>query len=337
MKLNSVEIHPKIPFKNVLILKFTVGYPVKYADSRLNEQHRAVESYIIMVAKADDGWHTYNNAIYSFGEKITSEFARGIQNAYDKLDLNAKVVLRDNIIETKLPTLIENYLDNLAKQRGVVIEGTIVREMDSAYMLFYFADNNYEFIGSITMQLLTELNGIGEIIYMGSLDYEEDIPYFYYFAQTKGINASNFRLMHTKWEFDGNELNEENEGIFTNSGLFYPKYFSKYNVNLVLVQDRNNEMKRRICEEVEASDENTIYECAIKSSWFTDFHDKIISRKVGAVTTWWSSDGNTHLDSYYIIYDRMSMSFLSALNELYTMDSRKNHRNIIVGSRILRE
>lgn len=337
MKISAEEIDTKSPLNNALILKFTVGYPVKFTDSRLKEEQRTIDSYVIMIAKVNDEWHTYNNAISSYGEKISSEFARGIQKAYDNLKLDAEVVFKDNIIETKLPAPLGGYLDSLANQKGVIIEETVVRESDSAYLLFYFTDDNYEFISQNTMQLLIELNGIGEIIYMGPLNYEGDIPYFYDFAQRRGVQTSKFRLIHTKWEFKGNEVNEENDGIFSNRGLFYAKYFGKDKVNLILAQHSEEKLGAGKCDKIEVNGENMVYECVVDSSWFSDLYDNIVSRKVGPVSMWWVSDGSTCLDNYYIIYDRSSTAFLYGMKQLYRMEQRKNHRNILAGSRILKE
>jgi len=337
MTLQIGEQNLKLPLENVLIIKFTVGFPVKLSTPRVKDDFKNVESYIIMLSKVGDHWHTYNNSLISYGRGVASEFARNIQRAYDNVNLDAEVVMNNDIIDSKMPTLLEQYLDKMIKHEGIVIEQTVLRELDSAYFIFYFTNNNYEFISKITLELLFALNGIGEIIYFGPMNHVNKIPFYYNFLATKGIDLSNFRLIRTIWEFKGNEIEEKVDGLFTNKGIFYPKFYGKEKVDLYLIQKRDEKIRKGNCNLIVEENGIRILECKENSDWFNDFFHNIVSRRIGPVTMWWESDGSRILQNNYIVYDRSSMNFLLGLKELFEMEKRRDHRNILISSKILKD
>lgn len=337
MTLQVGEQNFKLPLENVLIVKFTVGFPVKLNAPRVKDDLRNVESYIIMLSKVGNHWHTYNNSFISYGRGVASEFAKNIQRAYDNANLDAEVVMNNDIIDSKMPTVLEEYLDKMIEHEGIVIEQTVLRELDSAYFVFYFTNDNYEFIGKNTLQLLFSLNGIGEIIYLGPMNYKNNTPFYYNFLKEKGLNLSNFRLIKTVWEFKGNEIEEKVEGLFTNKGIFYPKFFGSEKVNLYLIQNRDEKIKKGNCRKIEEGNGIRILECKENSDWFNDFFNNIVSKKVGPVTMWWESDGSKVLQNNYIVYDKSSMNFLLGLKELFEMEKRRNHRNILISNKILKD
>ncbi len=337
MQLQVSPENANLPLENVLIVKFTVGFPVVLNAPRVRDYLRKVESYVIMLSKVGEHWHTYNNAFTSYGREVASEFAKNIQRAYNNANLDAEVVMNNDIIDSKMPTLLEEYLDKLMEQEGIILEQAVIRELDSAYLIFYFTNSNYEFMSKNILQLLFAINGMGEIIYFGPLNYRSKIPFLYNFLAARGLNLSNFRVMKTVWEFKGNEIEEKVEGLFSNKGIFFPKFFGKEKVSLYLIQDENEEIKKGNCKRIEEGNGIKVYECKENSDWFEDFYNNIISKRTGPVTMWWSSDGVKTLENNYVIYDKSSMNFLLGLKELFDMEKRRDHRNIMISSKILND
>ncbi len=327
----------KKPFENVLIMKFKVGYPVKIQNKRIREEYRLVDRYLIMLVKVDDHWHTFNSSFASYGKSIAYDFSQDIQRAYDNQNLDAEVTLRGDIIDSKMPTVLERFLDKMIERDGIILENLILREMESAYVVLYFSNDNYEYVSKYAVELILDTENIGEIIYLGPIFQENNLPFYYTFLKKGGFDLSNFRLLRTRWVFEGNQINEKVDGLFSNKGLYFPKYFSNNKVNLYMIQENNVNLKKGNCRVVEKRNDLIAYECREDSDWFRDFYDNIISGKVGPVSMWWESDGEKYLENYYVMYDSLSMIFLAGLKQLFEMEKRKDHVNILSGSRLLEE
>ncbi len=282
--------------------------------------------------RRDNKWYVYIDKLKSLPVQDLKSLVSQMEYEYERQGNNIEIVLEDKIIRKGLTAASNDFLDTLANTDGVIIYSVALMGLNDTIVGIKFPESVSLKVSDLILNYINSAPFDVEILKLDK-ENDDDIPSFFKFHNLIKFDYSKLLLIKTRWEMTGEELKEQNGGIYLNEMKFTIKLFDPESAPIigefssdVSPQNVKGNAKFKII----GGNTGRIVEFDIKSKWFHDFYEDVVKPTSGPFFYWGYSDGKGNIDNYYIIPKRNQVLFLKGLKKHWSEPSRVNHKNMIM-------
>lgn len=236
------------------------------------------------------------------------------------------VEVQNGVLEMELPSFLlpfENEIDSIP---GCRISPNLLRIKGDVYIAVEYHDTVSERVGKTLMNFISK-NHIfkKELVYTGKQTH--GVPYILGLYRDNGNSLDNLFMISTVWEFKGDQIVYQNQGVFQNTGNYVPKCFVNGKKDKLIFKTENPGVLGNL--EYDSVDENEhIVEINVSSRFFSDFYNEVIRKYSGPIFCQMEVS-KTRQTSYYIVEMSHQTLFLTGLLNNWKKEARADHVNYI--------
>jgi hypothetical protein len=324
--------HSKFGFKQII---FEANFPTPLPSKFVREYYGNDLNQKFPSSFFRDGneWFLFIEKFRNLSIQEIERIVDMIVEEYDKYfpDINAQrfIKIDGKFIRRGLSEMANSFFNEMASTPGTIILPMALIGFDSMiFSIIYHESNALKVTENVTN--LMENTPYHIDIEVRGTDINNFEP-FTRFLKRSMIPQDNFMLVKTQWLIDSDIIKSENDGIFQNSALFYPKFFDHTDMDsqMHLILELDSEEFFGNQENVTWLDrENKIAEVKISSYWATDVIRYVLLKLGSGFIYKGKSKGNL-MDNYFIMESRNLNIFLRGLREYLNDQKRIFHKNVI--------
>ncbi len=234
--------------------------------------------------------------------------------------------IRNGILEMEIPQFLKPFVDEVYEQPGCRITPNLLRVGGDVFLSVEYPEVLAQKVASIVKEFIEQDDLFQkEVIEAGKK--QQGIPVLLRMYKNTGHDLGDFVMVTTVWELDDKIRENENQGVFSNTGSYVPKSFVD-NSNDKLIFKKNESEIFGSAEHIVVDKENKIVEFTVSSRFFSDFFNNVAKVYTGPIFMHPVVMKSKQI-TYLIIERRREEIFLKALQEHWKLDARKDHFNYI--------
>ncbi len=262
-------------------------------------------------------------------EKIIEIMVNEYNNYFTNIDAHEFIKIDGKFIRRGLSKMANSFFNSIASTPGTIILPMALIGFDNMVFSIIYHESA---VNKVTENLT---NLMENSPYHIDIDIKRVNMYNFdaltRFLERSGNPLSDFRMVKTQWKIDNDVFKAENDGIFQNSAILYPKFLD-YNNNdseMDLVLELDNDEILGKPETINWLDrDNKIAEVKISSYWASDIIKHILF-PLGSGFIYKGISKGSILDNYFIMESKNLNIFLRGLKEHWNDQKRIFHKNII--------
>lgn len=312
------------PFSNQILDNCTV---IRIHDLfpkriRLSETNSTLNDGFLFLAFSDDKSLVYHN----LGFEPTEVEASNLRKYMSMWGAGNEINIRNGILEMSVPSFLNPFFEEINKIPGCRISPNLLRIEGDVYISIEYSHIVSWQVSNAVMTFLSQNHiFLKELIYSGNNNGK--IPYLLNLYRSKGNDLDNLFMIRTTWKINEEDMKNQNQGFFLNSGRYVPKFFiNGISDKLIFKSDYSVIKGGGTSESIDPSD--NLFEVEIRSAFFSDFYKEVIRYYSGPIFVTMQISNGFHISSY-IIERQYQRLFVTGLLKHWKRDARSNHVNYI--------
>lgn len=234
-------------------------------------------------------------------------------------------VIGDSVLRLSVLETFGKIFNRINSVPGFRMNPCILSHSTDLYIQIDYDEHSLNNNFKVAMEIINSLNERNEIIYMGKQPSE--CPYLIMLYREFGCFMGDLTLVRTEWKMAPQEIDIENKGIFRNSGILVPKYFTSAERDTILFKLDSLEVKGDAL--YRSVNDSNLIEMDLESRFFSDMYREVIMTYYGTLF-YWAEVRDQVMTSNFVIDTALVNKFLIGLRNHWNIASRKNHSNAVV-------
>lgn len=301
------------------VIKIKDLLPRKIKTSEINS---SLKDGFLFLAKSGDRYLVHEN----LGFEFTSVEAEHLKKFISTWRGGEDVTIENGVVEIEIPSFLVPFIDGVNAIPGCRVSPNLLRVGGDVCMYLEFHETSRARLSSLLMEFLASEHLFEkELVYIGR--QEGRIPYILKMYLDLGNSLGDLFVISTIWEFRNGEEQNQNQGVFLNSGNYVPKSFVDGTSDRLIFMVENSEIQGDAPYETVDST-NGVFEFEVRSRFFSDFYREVIRSYSGPIFCHMTVSGKYHT-TYYVVEKSKQARFLAGLNNNWKRKARENHVNYL--------
>ena len=307
-------------FDNYSLIEINDAFPKHVL---LVELRSSSITHHLLLVKTSDKWVTYENVVRSITDKELAQ----ITNLFSQNGWNNITILTPSLFSADVPQYLSSFIEDVSNIPGAYIFPNLFEIDGNLYIQIYTTNSSRSTVGSKILEFIaTEREKKCSLVYFGGTDHKnikrvfDNINYNLYDEEFSSIT--------TVWHFKRKEIEEENDGVFQNAGVFVPKFFVNSDTVTLIGKLEVDEVKGNGNYSF-ISAKRKLVELTLHSRFMQDFFETIINNYGGFILQklWVTSN---EIYTKFLVYHPIEKRFIKELYKHWSLPARVVHLNSLL-------
>lgn len=260
------------------------------------------------------------------GGEVTDNLLGWLQRQWNEKGIE-EVVIENGMMRNSVHDFNAKFMDRIYAIPGARVTPVHIWTGERVYFAIEFCESAVQPVSDAILEYMNAETGfIKSLDFMG--EYNGKIPFILnrYFALGGGMES--FKVLKTRWILTDQEAKNEVQGIFSNSGNFYPKCYEDSTTSRLLFSGSENSFKGDASYTPVCPD-GCCGELEVNSEFFPSFYHNIILSQIGPLFYYAVSEKGSVTNSF-ILPEEMLSVLIGHIKAHFDSETRRHHFNFIL-------